>query len=148
MATGPVWASAFDDAYAAYNRGEYDTAFRVFRQLASRGDARAQCNLGVMYLNGHGVAKDAVEAVRWLRAAAQQGNTIAQSNLGALYAKGLGVARDMKRAQMWFSIAADRGDDEALDNQAAAARVMTDGQVQEALDMAHQCELANLRECD
>ncbi len=41
--------SGADDAY---NRGDYATALRIFRQLADQGDARAQYNLGYMYANG------------------------------------------------------------------------------------------------
>ena len=42
-------------------------------KAAEQGDASAQSNLGVMYENGEGVAKDYKKAVYWLRKAADQG---------------------------------------------------------------------------
>ncbi len=59
--TAPAWA-AWDEAVAAYQRGDYATALREFRPLAEQGNAGAQHNLGVMYYNGHGVPQDYAEA--------------------------------------------------------------------------------------
>ena len=50
--------SGFQDAAAAYNKGDYATAVRLFRSLADRGYSPAQNNLGRMYLDGRGVAQD------------------------------------------------------------------------------------------
>ena len=50
---------------------------------AEQGDADAQVNLGFMYKSGHGVPRDAAEAVQWFRRAANQGNAEAQDNLRA-----------------------------------------------------------------
>ena len=36
--------------FKAYQRGDYATALRIFRQFADQGDADAQLNLGVMYI--------------------------------------------------------------------------------------------------
>src|SRR3972149_2885164 len=44
----------FEDATAAYERGDYATAFRLMKPLAEKGDAKAQHNLGVMYDYGRG----------------------------------------------------------------------------------------------
>ena len=52
-----AWAG-FDEAFDAYSRKDYTTAFREFSLLAEQGEAGAQLILGVMYENGHGVAKD------------------------------------------------------------------------------------------
>ena len=49
---------------AAYERGDYATAYRGFRSLAERGAASAQYNLGVMYTNGRGVLQNYAEAVK------------------------------------------------------------------------------------
>ena len=65
----------FDEAVAAYDRGDYATAVQGFLVHAEQGDAAAQFNLGVMYNNGRGVLKDEAEAVRWYRLAADQGLT-------------------------------------------------------------------------
>ena len=92
----PVAAGqTFDEAVAAYGRGDYATAVRGFLVHAEQGDADAQFNLGVMYANGRGVLKDEAEAVRWSRLAAEQGDADAQFSLGVMYANGLlGVLKD------------------------------------------------------
>ena len=61
-----------------------------------------QYNLGIMYLNGRGVARDAKEASAWFRKAADAGDKLAQCNLGALYEQGLGVTQDSSQALKWF----------------------------------------------
>jgi TPR repeat protein len=72
-------------------------------------DAEAQFNLGVMYADGYGVAKDEAEAVNWYRKAAVQGVAEAQFNLGAMYTYGLGVAKDEAEAVKWYRKAAEQG---------------------------------------
>ena len=62
----------FDEAVAAYDRGDYATAVRGFLVHAEQGDATAQYKLGVMYNYGWGVPEDHAEAVRWYRLAAKQ----------------------------------------------------------------------------
>ena len=84
----------FDRGLAAYERGDYATAYREFRADAEQGHATAQHNLGVMYANGQGVTKNDAEAVRWYRRAAEQGYASAQLNLGFMYANGQGVTKN------------------------------------------------------
>ena len=67
-------AGPFEDAVAAYQRGDYATAYALTRPLADEGVARAQFNLGVMYAKGQGVAQDYAEAAKWYRLAADQGH--------------------------------------------------------------------------
>ncbi len=104
----PAWAG-FDEATAAYQRGDYATALREWRPLAEQGVADAQYNLGVMYGEGLGVPQDYAEAVGWWRKAAEQGNAKAQYNLGLMYRKGQGVPQDDARAVKWFRKAAEQG---------------------------------------
>ena len=90
----PVAAGqTFDEAVAAYDRGDYATAVRGFLVHAEQGDATAQYKLGVMYANGKGVLKDDAEAVKWFRLAAEQGNAAAQFFLGLMYAEGAASAQ-------------------------------------------------------
>ena len=56
-------------------------AVKWYRKAADQGDARAQCNLGLMYENGRGVSKDEYEAVKWFRKAAEQGYENAKKTL-------------------------------------------------------------------
>ena len=67
---------------------------------AANGHAAAQYELGVMYAIGHGVPRDAAQAVDWLRKAAKQGHAAAEHSLGVMYAAGYGVPRDAGRAVM------------------------------------------------
>ena len=47
---------------------------------AQQGDAAAQCDLGLRYCNGDGMARDYAEALKWLQKAADQGYTMAEYN--------------------------------------------------------------------
>ena len=106
----PVAAGqTFDEAVAAYDRGDYATAVRGFLVHAEQGDATAQYKLGLMYATGRGVLKDEAEAVRWYRLAAEQGVASAQFNLGVMYANGRGVLKDEAEAVRWFRLAVDQG---------------------------------------
>ena len=64
LLTGAAQAD-FLDATEAYEKKQYDTAFKEFSELARLGNKRAQFNLGVMYLNGEGVEKDLSLAYAW-----------------------------------------------------------------------------------
>ena len=55
-----------------------------FRDLAERGSAQAQYNLGVCYENGDGVEKDTSEAMKWYRIASEQGHKEAEMALQKL----------------------------------------------------------------
>ena len=103
-------AADFDDGVAAYEAGDYKTAFNEFKPLAEQGVADAQFNLGVMYKNGRGVLQDDKEAVKWYTKAAEQGVAAAQFNLGGMYRSGEGVLQDDKEAVKWYTKAAEQGD--------------------------------------
>ncbi len=99
----------FADGLAAYDGGDYRTAFEQWRALAEAGDAEAQTALAGLYAAGQGTPEDAAEALRWYRRAAEQGDAVAQQNLGELYESGRGVARDLVSAYLWLSLAAEQG---------------------------------------
>ena len=103
--TAPARAG-WDEAGAAYERGDHATALREVRALAERGEARAQYNLGFMYKKGHGVPQDDAEAVRWYRKSAEQGIAEAQNWLAFMYDNGQGVPQDYVQAHMWYNLAA------------------------------------------
>jgi len=106
---GVAAAGPFEDGLAAAQKGDYSTALRVWRQLADRGDADAQYNLGVMFNNGDGVAQNYSEALKWHRKAADQGNGNAQFNLGLMYDRGRGMTQNYTEAAKWYRLAADQG---------------------------------------
>ena len=102
-------AADFDTGIKAYERGDYATALRIFRQFADQGSAYAQAIIGLMYEEGQGVKQDYAAAVRWYRKAANQGWPKAQNDLGVMYSRGWGVTQDYVQALMWFNLAAAGG---------------------------------------
>ncbi len=58
--------------------------FAQTKMDADAGNAQAQFNLGVMYVQGEGVPKDDAKAVKWYQKAAAQGHADAQFNLAAM----------------------------------------------------------------
>ena len=88
-----VNAASMDDGVAAYNKGNYEEAAKLYRLSAAQGKAGAQYNLGVIHDNGLGVTQDYKEAVKWYRLSAEQGHIRAQKNLGVMYHNGKGVTQ-------------------------------------------------------
>jgi len=107
----PAAAQTLDESLAAYERGDYATAYRGFRRFAEQGDAKAQYHLGTLYEHGAGVPQDYASAVGWYRSAALKGNAAAQSSLGYMYHTGKGVPRDYAEAGWWYRRAAEQGED-------------------------------------
>ncbi len=99
--------------FDAADRKDYTEAMSWYRTAASKGLAKAQHNIGVLYQNGSGVRKDSAQAARWYRKAAAQGFAPAQYNLGVLYESGAGVPADKIRARYWYNLAAAQGDEDA-----------------------------------
>lgn len=94
---------------AAFERGEWDTAYSSWRSLADAGDPAAQNGLGYLFRHGRGVTQDLATARRWYRLAAEQGYASAQFNLGLMYDHGAGVTQDFAVAASWFRRAAVQG---------------------------------------
>ena len=88
---------------------------------AHNGDARAQFNVGMLYLKGEGVPQDYKEARFWIEKAARRGLADAQASLGALYRDGLGTSADLAQAMQWFEKAAQQGN---ADAQVSMARLL------------------------
>jgi TPR repeat protein len=95
-------AGPWEDGMAAYNRGDYVPAVRLFRPLAEQGDAKAQSVLGVMYRRGQGVARNSVRAFIWFSRAAARGDARAKVELRdvsqAMTPEELSQAREMAQA--------------------------------------------------
>ena len=82
-------------------------------QLAEKGDADAQFNLGKIYYDGKGVEKSYEQAVYWWAKAAEQGYAKAQNNLGVCYYWGEGVEQSYEQAVYWWTKAAEQGNGNA-----------------------------------
>ena len=108
--TGTAIAGPFEVGQAAFQRGDYATALRLWLPLARRGIVAAQHNVAVIYdSGGRGVPRDEVEAVRWYHHAAEQGSASAQNNLGTMYFAGRGTPQDLAEAARWWRSAAEQG---------------------------------------
>ena len=94
-------ADDFDDALAAYKKGDYKTALKLWKPLAEQGAANAQVALGAIY----GSAGNDKEAVKWYRLAAEQGDAKAQAVLAYMYGEGDGISEDNKQAVKWYQLA-------------------------------------------
>jgi TPR repeat protein len=76
---------------------DYAEAARWYRKAADQGHAEAQFNLGVMYLDGQGVAQDYVQSHMWMNLAASS----ASGDDRKRFADGRdGVAAKMNTAQI------------------------------------------------
>jgi uncharacterized protein len=106
----------------------------------------AQVGLGLMYYTGQGVAKDAVEAVKWYRKGAEQGYAMAQVVLGVKYAFGKGVPKDEVRAYMWLLLAGSKGIEVAKKNYGILEKSLTPQQRAEGQRMAREWKPAKSTE--
>jgi TPR repeat protein len=86
------------------------------RPIAQQGNANAQYNMGVLYDDGYGVARDYATAMQWYKKAAAQHYAKAEHNLGMMYADGHGVAKNMDKAAYWFKRAANDGEPASENN--------------------------------
>lgn len=102
-------AADFETGRRAYQAGDYAIALEQWAPLAAAGDADAAFGLGLIYDNGHGVARDAEAAAVWYQRAAEAGHIGAAFNLGNLYRTGDGVALDAALATRWWRQAAEGG---------------------------------------
>jgi TPR repeat protein len=107
-------AADFTVGLSAYQKGDYVTAAKEWRPLAEKGDAPSQFNLGLLYVDGHGVPQDFGQAVNWFERSAKQDYAKAQLNLGAMYGGGKGVKRDYVQAYKWLNVCAAKGDQKCI----------------------------------
>ena len=126
----------FENAADAFEREDYETAYKLILPLAEQGDAYAQFNLGLMYGNGLGVPQDYKEAEKWYRLSAEQGHPEAQYNLGQMYRIGQGVQQDHVLAHMWWNLSASNGDKGAIKSRNIIETKMTPQQIERAQEMA------------
>ena len=98
-------------------------SFHYFHLAASQGLDLAQCSLGDVYEDGHGVARDPAEAMRWWTLAGAQGNPAACFVLGTQYERRFG---DFVQARLWYQRAHDAG------HQCAAVKLFHLGYIPQA----------------
>lgn len=67
-----------------YRQDDYEAAAGYFRLAARWADKMAQFNLGLLYVNGQGVARDPLRGWAWIKLSAERG-----------YPKNVGIAADI-----------------------------------------------------
>ena len=107
-----------DENIAVQPSRKPDEAFDHVRDIATKGDADAQVELGMMFMDGRSGRVNDGLAAEWLKKPAQQGNVKAQYQLGRLYkgwisADGHDVAYYDGQAVLWFRKAAEQGNADA-----------------------------------
>ncbi|MGP0075998.1 MAG: tetratricopeptide repeat protein [Bryobacteraceae bacterium] len=135
IAAFPAMAD-FQAGLDAYQKGDYVGAAKEWRPLAEQGSAEAQYNMGLLYLDGHGVPQSTAEAANWFRRAAEQDYTQAQHNLGAMYGSGQGVKRDYIQAYKWLNLCAAKGNAGCVTQRDLIAKKLKPAQVTEAQRLA------------
>jgi hypothetical protein len=100
-------------------------------QLANKGDAGAQLQLGLAYKDGrYGISPDTKTGLYWIKRSAAGGNPYAEDIMGTAYAKGLGMRQDIKQAEHWWRKAVNDGAPDAKLHLADA--LLKNGQTREA----------------
>ena len=99
-----------DEGIALYQKQNYQHAMPYFEQAQQAGHMKAPRYLGLMYLNGEGVAKNAQTAFAYFTQAAAAGDITGQYWLGYCYENGIGTAKDVTQAVQWYQKSAARGD--------------------------------------
>lgn len=88
-------------------KGDYKTAYNIWKVFAEEGDAMSQFYLGVLYEKGNGVEQQYPQALFWYIKAAGQGVARAHYNIGNMFFNGRGVSLDYQEAERRFKKAAD-----------------------------------------
>lgn len=111
----PLTLGPAEQAYNAFQQGDFETARTLWKQAAAKGDASAQYNLGLIHAEGRGVLRNPGIAINWWRLAAENGHAQAQHNLALAYISGETIVPGtagkprVEEAIMWLRRAADAG---------------------------------------
>jgi TPR repeat protein len=161
LAPDPNLPPETNSAIAAFNRKDYNTAWRDFIAAAQKGDSEAQAGVGSMlfhHLNPPGTGYYA-QCEKWLQASANQGNVKGMDFLGQYYyASGVSIAGGINPginnspippalkkqaegqfalARQWFDRASAKNDGYAMGNLA----IMLDAGVGGPADPARAAQL-------
>ncbi len=99
----------------AMAEGNFAIAYCLWESLASKGDSKAQFNIGWMFHNGYGLAINDNSAFSWWLKAAEQGYIEAYYTLADLFLAGFGVDKDKDIAMGWYIAAAELGHKPSLE---------------------------------
>ena len=109
-------AANYRDVAELLRTGSFQTAHSQLLTLATKDNAEAQFQLGLMAHLGRGIPQNFLEAQMWYERAAKAGEVQSQNNLGVIYRDGLGIPVDAVVAYKWFSLAASQRNVQAIAN--------------------------------
>ncbi len=116
-ATADEVGDSMKQAHAALKSKDYDIAFREFSKAYAKGSAFAPHYLGVLYLNGQGVAADYGRAQSLLQEALKhKDNWRAACALAYMREQGKGVSVDRDQAFKYYMKALEMSEKSALDS--------------------------------
>lgn len=130
----------------AYEQQNYTDAMTAFTQASAAGEMEAPRYIGMMYLNGYGVGKNAQRAVVEFAKAARLGDATAQFWLGYCHEQGIGVPRDLDEAAHWYHISAQRGGDISAPAMTALGRLAESENKEEAANWYRKAAAAGAQE--
>jgi hypothetical protein len=113
---GTGYGTQFDITKSSNTVVNAGSAIARYKQRAEMGDGAAQFHMGMIYLQGSGVARDDAAATEWFRKSAEQGYARAQTELGLSNLLGRGVPQNYAQAAYWLTKAAGQGDALAQEN--------------------------------
>lgn len=123
-----------DKGRQAYEAHHYAEAMTYFTQASAAGHMSAPRYIGIMYLNGYGVKKNARRAVAEFSKAAQWGDVTGQFWLGYCYEQGIGVQQNREQALKWYQLSARQGDVYSAPAMTALGRMSEGEDLQEAIE--------------
>lgn len=111
---GTAVADPLSDGNAAYQRGDFVLALRLWQPLAEQGHPAAITNVGLLHYGGLGVPQSYATAARLWGRAAHLGYAPAQRTFGYMYTVGQGVPQDYAQAAGWNRLADAQGEATAM----------------------------------
>lgn len=104
----------FNEGIAAYDAGEFNTAYAIWLPLAKAGDLGAMRNVGHMLRRGVGVEQNLERALWFYERAARAGLASAALNAGMLRIKPDSSYYDLQKGVEWLDLAAMGGSPDAM----------------------------------
>ena len=98
--------TTFGYGTAAFDRGDYDYAYKTFLYLAGRNDVAAMRNVALMKRRGLGTPRDPEGAMEYLKEAADDGLPTAAADLAEMLLAGEAGKPDPQAALPWLEQAA------------------------------------------
>lgn len=116
------------DPYTAFDRGDYETAKRLFKPSVENGDLQAMTFLAAIYQ----IERNFDDAIELYKQAAQHNYAPAQYNLGILLHEGKFAAKETQQAYGWFHLASMQGHSKAEDQLHLMMSELTPNQTMQA----------------